>query len=59
MKSVCEIKQKLVSFAERVRMEVLFDMKVDVSTSEFLKTKFHNDELEKKKITNSIYKYYF
>ena len=52
-----EIKCKLVAFAESVRGESIFDLKFNIDVSDFFRTKFINDEIEKQKLCSSIYKY--
>ena len=52
-----DIKNKLVSFAESVRGESMFDLSFNIKVSEFFRLKFENDKIEKQKICSSIYKY--
>jgi hypothetical protein len=52
-----KIKCDLIAFAEAVRAESVFDLAVEINGSEFFRLKFNNDELEKQKLRNSIYKY--
>jgi len=49
-------KCELISFAEAVRADSLFDISMDIDISRFFRVKFENDELETKNICNLIYK---
>ena len=51
-------KKRLVSLADSVRAEVLFDMSFKIKSSEFFRVKFDNDQIETKKIADSIYKFF-
>jgi len=52
-----EIKCQLVTFAESVRGKSVFDLNFNIDISEFFHIKFINDQIEKQKLCNSIYKY--
>lgn len=52
-----EIKCKLISLAESVRGQIMFDLMFKIEPSFFFKLKFKNDEIEKQKLCSSIYKY--
>lgn len=51
-----DIKCELISFAEAVRAESLFDLSVDIDLSKFFRVKFENDELETQKLCKLLYK---
>lgn len=52
-----EIKCRLISLADSVRSEALFDIKTNIKLSEGVRLKFDNDKLQKIKLCNSIYKF--
>jgi Holliday junction resolvase len=48
---------KLISLAESVRGEVLFDLQFDIDATDFFRLKFQNDECKKMKLCSLLYKY--
>lgn len=48
---------KIISMAESIRAEVLFDIAMKVEFNDFAKTMFQKNILDTKKLHNAIYKY--
>lgn len=51
-----EIIHKLITWAESVRANVLYDLNFKVDSSEFFKQKFAKDRMDEKRLCNFLYK---